>query len=93
MRKKPPTPKAADPWGPGTRRQNLCQNKRITNDQHLTETALLGKQMLLLKKNYNKIRKGGWLPEIGFRLVSHSQSFLFRHNKHSRGPISLKTHT
>lgn len=33
------------------------------------------------------------VPEVGFRLETHSQSFLFRHDEHSRGAVSLRTHT
>lgn len=31
------------------------------------------------------------VPEVSFRLESHGQSFVFRHDENSGGPISLKT--
>lgn len=49
--------------------------------------ALLGRLQLLYQT------ERGQIPEVGLRLVTHSQSFLFRHDKHSRGAVSLKTHT
>lgn len=51
-----------------------------------SETALLGKWRLLDQT------ERGQIPKVGFRLVTHSQSFLFRHDEHSRGTVSLKTH-
>lgn len=52
-----------------------------------SEEALLG----YLRPLYQT--ESGRIPEVGFGLETHSQSFLLRHDEHSRGAIGLRTKT
>lgn len=77
------TPTAAGLWGPGTHTQSLCRDE---NTKRSAQIASPGKSKMLHHTELS-------LPEVGFRLESHGQGFLFRHDEYGRGTVSLRTQT